>query len=367
VLAWRSEEKALKRVRGTRPADVDAVYGPSDSADLAYDLAGLFVELEVARDHATGVLVTIDELHYVSSATLEVLVMGLDRTSQLRLPITIAAAGLPNLASPAGEAKSYAGFLYLPNRSAHAEAPIGAAQISRQGLQFCLLRQRWSLGLLCLQGGLGLGDGGELGFPALLEAASYEPVLRFAEVEGALSTGCLVTSTFHLQLERPQGPGLALVKLLGGGHSQGDLFGDDRLQQPPLDYRASSSTADMVPLNPSKARAVLRNPAYAGTYVAWPSACRRRGGLQRVEESCALVVKAVEAVTTTPWVLLYVKRWLAAPLQFPDGTIKERDKGTPQGSLCSAAHNPPYEQYRVMRSVGLSGLVRTGSAAVRYA
>jgi hypothetical protein len=53
--------------------------------------------------------------------------MGLNRTSQLRLPITIAAAGLPNLASPAGEAKSYAGFLYLPNSSAHAAAPIGAA------------------------------------------------------------------------------------------------------------------------------------------------------------------------------------------------------------------------------------------------
>ena len=43
----------------------------------------------------------------------------------------------------------------------------------------------------------------------------------------------------------------------------------------------------------------------------------------------------MEAVTTTPWVLLYVKRWLAAPLQFPDGTIKERDKGTPQGSAVS--------------------------------
>ena len=28
-----------------------------------------------------------------------------------------------------------------------------------------------------------------------------------------------------------------------------------------------------------------------------------------------LMIKAVEAVTDTPWVLLYVKRWLAAPLQ----------------------------------------------------
>ncbi len=48
-----------------------------------------------------------------------------------------------------------------------------------------------------------------------------------------------------------------------------------------------------------------------------------------------LVVKAVEAVTDAPWVLLYVKRWLAAPLQQPDGTLVERDKGTPQGSAVS--------------------------------
>jgi RNA-directed DNA polymerase len=48
-----------------------------------------------------------------------------------------------------------------------------------------------------------------------------------------------------------------------------------------------------------------------------------------------LIIKAVEAVTDTPWVLLYVKRWLAAPLQRPDGTLIERDKGTPQGSAVS--------------------------------
>ena len=48
-----------------------------------------------------------------------------------------------------------------------------------------------------------------------------------------------------------------------------------------------------------------------------------------------LVVRAVRAVTGCPWVLLYVKRWLAAPLQRPDGTLVERDKGTPQGSAVS--------------------------------
>ena len=48
-----------------------------------------------------------------------------------------------------------------------------------------------------------------------------------------------------------------------------------------------------------------------------------------------LIIKAVEANTTLPWVLLYVKRWLAAPLQLPDGTLQERDRGTPQGSAVS--------------------------------
>ena len=47
------------------------------------------------------------------------------------------------------------------------------------------------------------------------------------------------------------------------------------------------------------------------------------------------MVRAVEAVTDCRWVLLYVKRWLAAPLQYPDGTLVERDKGTPQGSAVS--------------------------------
>jgi retron-type reverse transcriptase len=48
-----------------------------------------------------------------------------------------------------------------------------------------------------------------------------------------------------------------------------------------------------------------------------------------------LIVKAVEAHTDAPWVVLYVKRWLAAPLQLPDGTLRPREKGTPQGSAVS--------------------------------
>jgi group II intron reverse transcriptase/maturase len=48
-----------------------------------------------------------------------------------------------------------------------------------------------------------------------------------------------------------------------------------------------------------------------------------------------LIVKAVEANTDLPWVVLYVRRWLAAPLQLSDGTLRQRDRGTPQGSAVS--------------------------------
>jgi RNA-directed DNA polymerase len=48
-----------------------------------------------------------------------------------------------------------------------------------------------------------------------------------------------------------------------------------------------------------------------------------------------LIVKAVEANTDLKWVVLYVKRWLKAPLALPDGTLAERDRGTPQGSAVS--------------------------------
>jgi len=48
-----------------------------------------------------------------------------------------------------------------------------------------------------------------------------------------------------------------------------------------------------------------------------------------------LVLRAVRAVTDARWVLLYVERWLAAPLKHPDGSLEQRSKGTPQGSAVS--------------------------------
>lgn len=48
-----------------------------------------------------------------------------------------------------------------------------------------------------------------------------------------------------------------------------------------------------------------------------------------------LLMRAVRRHTNLPWVLLYVQRWLRAPVEHPDGRQEERTKGSPQGSVIS--------------------------------
>jgi len=47
------------------------------------------------------------------------------------------------------------------------------------------------------------------------------------------------------------------------------------------------------------------------------------------------IMRAVAKHTDKPWVLLYVQRWLTAPIQQADGTLVTRGRGTPQGSAIS--------------------------------
>ena len=63
-----------------------------------------------------------------------------------------------------------------------------------------------------------------------------------------------------------------------------------------------------------------------------------------------LLMKAVCEHTDNRWVILYIKRWLASPVQWTDGTVTERTAGTPQGGLCKALHNPPYAKKVIMQS-----------------
>jgi RNA-directed DNA polymerase len=49
----------------------------------------------------------------------------------------------------------------------------------------------------------------------------------------------------------------------------------------------------------------------------------------------ALVMRAVRKYTDCRWVLLYVERWLTAPVRQEDGTLTARQAGTPQGGVVS--------------------------------
>ena len=45
-----------------------------------------------------------------------------------------------------------------------------------------------------------------------------------------------------------------------------------------------------------------------------------------------LTLRAVARHTDQKWIVLYVERWLKAPMLMPGGTLVQRVKGTPQGS-----------------------------------
>lgn len=48
-----------------------------------------------------------------------------------------------------------------------------------------------------------------------------------------------------------------------------------------------------------------------------------------------LLMKAVKRHTNNKWIILYIGRWLKAPMQMPDGHLTERTKGVPQGGVIS--------------------------------
>jgi RNA-directed DNA polymerase len=48
-----------------------------------------------------------------------------------------------------------------------------------------------------------------------------------------------------------------------------------------------------------------------------------------------LLLRALRKHCQTPWILLYIERWLKAPMEGEDGKLVERAKGTPQGGVVS--------------------------------
>jgi AAA+ ATPase superfamily predicted ATPase len=87
--------------------------GKLSEQPLTDDFTELFLQVGyAAREKKVGVVFFLDELQFVREPEFRALISALHRTVQRRLPLTVAAAGLPHIPGLAGDARSYAERLF---------------------------------------------------------------------------------------------------------------------------------------------------------------------------------------------------------------------------------------------------------------
>lgn len=93
--------------------DLEPEPGVADSGDLELDLTELLEAIgRAAKERRTAVVLFIDELQYVREAEMSALIAAFHAVAQAGLPITMVAAGLPQLLGRMGRAKSYSERLF---------------------------------------------------------------------------------------------------------------------------------------------------------------------------------------------------------------------------------------------------------------
>ena len=93
--------------------DMEPARGIADSGDLEFDLAQLLKTVgQAAKSQKLAVVLYVDELQYVQEDQLASLITALHSANQEQLPVTMVAAGLPQLLGQTGRAKSYAERLF---------------------------------------------------------------------------------------------------------------------------------------------------------------------------------------------------------------------------------------------------------------
>jgi hypothetical protein len=105
--------RALKVRYGDIGLEFEPETGLADSGDLETDLAALLIEVgRAAGERRTAAALFVDELQYVKEQELAALISGLHQAAQSEAPITMVAAGLPQIIGQSGRAKSYAERLF---------------------------------------------------------------------------------------------------------------------------------------------------------------------------------------------------------------------------------------------------------------
>jgi hypothetical protein len=125
LLRLKPSARALRTLRGalahlgtitlTAPEGlglkVDTAGAPEGA--IARDLCELFVQLgAVTQSKGSGVVFLLDEVQFVDQVEYRSLITALHRLTQKNLPITAAAAGLPQIPRLTGEARSYGERLF---------------------------------------------------------------------------------------------------------------------------------------------------------------------------------------------------------------------------------------------------------------
>ena len=101
------------RVVGPEGIELSVDLRAADEGTIARDLSELLLQLgRVAAEKSTGVVFLLDEVQFVKEVEYRSVITALHRATQKNAPITLAAAGLPQIPRLTGEARSYAERLF---------------------------------------------------------------------------------------------------------------------------------------------------------------------------------------------------------------------------------------------------------------
>ena len=115
TLAIREALGHLKTIKVVGPAGVELAVDlrKADEGTIARDLSELFLHLgAAAAEKGMGVVFLLDEVQFADEVQYRSVITALHRATQKNMPITLVAAGLPQIPRLTGEARSYAERLF---------------------------------------------------------------------------------------------------------------------------------------------------------------------------------------------------------------------------------------------------------------
>jgi len=102
----------------------------ADEGTIARDLSELLLQVEAAAaGKGAGVVFLLDEVQFVDEVEYRAVITALHRATQKNMPITLAAAGLPQIPRLTGEARSYAERLFTFPVIANLSTPDATAAL----------------------------------------------------------------------------------------------------------------------------------------------------------------------------------------------------------------------------------------------